>query len=264
VGPLPKPTALRYGPRVFAILLLLLLLLLVIAAASASLAPYSGDTVIVVFGVVFTVLGVAFWFILETVRNWRSDRAIIAARQLDAWSAEREGLVESGPTVTGVTAPTVTVTSRSPTLNDVVLQAIWVTVIAVLFVIFASGDITIGGRPSIWFDYGFLIAMTAVDVALVARTHVTRIDIDPKGVTFYYPFNRERGAWDDLSPWPKPLSMGVWWIQRRQSPGRSPAVRGHSLTRRQAQAVWNYPVRPTWRVAPSVLRSLGLPAPSSP
>lgn len=138
-------------------------------------------------------------------------------------------------------------------------------VLAILFPI-AVGMLyflAVGGFPG-----GLAGALLAAGAAVVAtflvvedRISVRRIEFDPSGITFYYPFHRERVPWTAVTPREWPVNHGSWWLVRTSTLRGRPTIRGYRLTIEQARAVLNYPSCPKWNLSVGVARSLGLQAP---
>jgi hypothetical protein len=161
---------------------------------------------------------------------------------------------------TSVTPPgPLSVLTRGWTWFDRTLQIVVVAMSPPLFLI-----LTVLPSPPYRFNflYGLVetIAILAiVEIAGLEIVSVRRVDIDAAGVTFYYPFHRERGLWRDLFPGPDGPRHGGWFVgrNRRDRKGRV-QIRGHRLTLEQARAILSYPLCPPWDIAPEVSAKLGL------
>lgn len=120
--------------------------------------------------------------------------------------------------------------------------------------------LAIGGFPG-GFAGALIAGISVVIVTYViveARVSVRRIEINPYGITFRYPFRSEHGRWEDLHPSTLPMSHGTWWLVRRATVAGRPTIRGFRLTNEQARAVLQYPACPHWELPESVARAFSI------
>ncbi len=149
------------------------------------------------------------------------------------------------------------VTVRSPvfTYGDLLIQATMFLIVgpvgAMVWLFATPGGLSL---QVVLLKLGFwAVLLVVMDVMLEAMTHVRRIDVETRGVTFYYLFSKEFGAWNTLSPSDYPSRHGMYAFKGVRSDG---GQRAYTVTNRQARAILSHPSRPAWEGGSDVLQTI--------
>jgi hypothetical protein len=109
------------------------------------------------------------------------------------------------------------------------------------------------------FLVGGMTFILGIDLAVMNKTAVWRVELSSGGVRFVFPFHSEAVRWTELMPSPSPPRSGFWRVYRQWiDAGGTTRIRAYGLSLPQARAVLAHPSRPKWTVSPGLLESIGV------
>ncbi len=238
--------------------MLVALVILIVLFIDVAAFPDAPSEPWVILGGAFVLGGLVsyFGFSLFLFDLRKRTRQAVFNQEMESWrkgTIEGQALARSEPSFG---AEALSVKTGGLTWFDWMTQAV-VVVLSPLYIIgFGFGRLVIHGSYSFASLAVSVAVLAGVDLLLLALTSVRRIDIGPDGVTFHYLFNREFGAWSDLSPGNLPAQHGLWFVLRRRPGARRVPVRAHRITLKQAEAILSCKARPNWNLSPAIAQSL--------